>query len=82
MLAGGDNRVWHRKDLDVAHAGPHSWCKLVHVETVGRLLEAVDRRELSPVMHLPDELELRGLGQTGEHDFQVDIVGDFPPPAL
>ena len=44
---------------------------------IGRLLEAVDRRELSPVMHLPDELELRGLGQTGEHDVQVDIVGDF-----
>ena len=30
-------------------------------------------------MHLPDELELRGLGQTGEHDVQVDIVGDFLP---
>ena len=52
---------------------------LVRVETVGRLLEVVDRRELSPVMHLPDELELRGLGQTGDHDVQVDIVGDFLP---
>ena len=52
---------------------------MVHVETVGSLLEAVDRRELSPVMDLPDELELRGLGQTGKYDVQVDIVGAFLP---
>ena len=35
MLAGGDNRVWHRKDFDVAHGGPHCGCKLRVNEVIG-----------------------------------------------
>ena len=77
---------WHLSVLEAAIAaprpettGPDTFSRLLVVETVGRLLEVVDRREFSPVMHLLDELELWGLGQTGDHDVQVDIVGDFLP---
>ena len=36
MLAGGDNRVRYLKDFDVAHVGPHSWCKRRVEVVVGR----------------------------------------------
>eukprot|EP00752_Nemacystus_decipiens_P010251 g9135.t1 len=42
-------------------------------KSIGRLLETVDRRELAPVVHLPDELKLRGLGQTREHDVELEL---------
>ena len=36
MLAGGDDRVRDLKVFDVAHVGPHTWCKRRVEVVVGR----------------------------------------------